>query len=316
MDKPELSLSSCCCSQRHQEGYAMIVEMVELGFKKVELSHGIRISLVPGVLKALQEKLVRVSSVHNFCPLPPGVFAAAPNLYQPTGKDKRERDFWLKQTQKTIDFAVKVEAPVVVLHGGSVRFFWMNPATRLEKAVRAKLVQDEEAMDGAALALLSARTLEKVRKQSVVYRANLKASLLEIIPYAKERGIKLALENREDPCELPLDGDFGTLLAEIGAEDTLGYWHDTGHAQLKQAAEITRQETLLETNRLRHFGWHLHDVSVEGRDHQPIGTGLVDWNVLKPFMRKDQVLVIELSPRLTPEQVLQSKQYMENLLVG
>ncbi|MGK0177196.1 MAG: hypothetical protein ACI91V_001073, partial [Lentimonas sp.] len=65
-----LSLSTCWCSGRHTDGYAMIDEMVGLGFKRIELSHGIRVSLVPGILKAIDEKLVEVSSVHNFCPLP------------------------------------------------------------------------------------------------------------------------------------------------------------------------------------------------------------------------------------------------------
>ena len=58
----------------------MIEEMVELGFKRIELSHGIRISLIPGILKAVEEKLVEVGSVHNFCPLPPSAWQAAPNL--------------------------------------------------------------------------------------------------------------------------------------------------------------------------------------------------------------------------------------------
>jgi hypothetical protein len=50
----------------------MLVEMAELGFSHVELSHGIRAGLVPGIIKAVEERIVQVSSTHNFCPLPPG----------------------------------------------------------------------------------------------------------------------------------------------------------------------------------------------------------------------------------------------------
>src|SRR5688500_17476089 len=71
--KPILALSTCWCSHRHQDGYAMLKEMTALGFEYVELSHGIRIPLVPGIIKAVEEGIVKISSTHNFCPLPTGI---------------------------------------------------------------------------------------------------------------------------------------------------------------------------------------------------------------------------------------------------
>ena len=79
--RPTFSLSSCWCSHRHQDGYAMLREMADLGFDQVELSHGVRIVLVPGILKAVEEGMIKVGSTHNFCPLPIGVVQAAPNLF-------------------------------------------------------------------------------------------------------------------------------------------------------------------------------------------------------------------------------------------
>ena len=61
----------------------MLQEMAGLGFEWVELSHGIKIVLVPGILKAVAEGVVKIASVHNFCPLPTGVTHAAPNHYMP-----------------------------------------------------------------------------------------------------------------------------------------------------------------------------------------------------------------------------------------
>ena len=52
MQKPILALSSCWLSSRHTDGYEMLKEMADLGFEYVELSHGIRITLVEGILKA------------------------------------------------------------------------------------------------------------------------------------------------------------------------------------------------------------------------------------------------------------------------
>ena len=51
-------------------------------FEYAELSHGTRISLLPGILDAVDAGEIKISSLHNFCPLPMGVNYAAPNLYQ------------------------------------------------------------------------------------------------------------------------------------------------------------------------------------------------------------------------------------------
>jgi hypothetical protein len=77
----------------------MLAEMAALGFEYVELSHGVRITLVPGILKAVEAGVVKVSSTHNFCPLPTGVVQAAPNLFEPSAREHREHDQWLRHTR-------------------------------------------------------------------------------------------------------------------------------------------------------------------------------------------------------------------------
>ena len=60
----------------------MLEEIRALGFEFAELSHGVRMGLVPGLLDAVDGGLIRISTLHNFCPLPLGVEHAAPNIYQ------------------------------------------------------------------------------------------------------------------------------------------------------------------------------------------------------------------------------------------
>lgn len=98
----------------------MLREIRDLGFEYAELSHGIRISLLPGILEAVEAGEIKISSLHNFCPLPIGVNYAAPNLYQFSAKDPRERESAFRHTVKTIEMAAHVRAPLVVLHMGSV----------------------------------------------------------------------------------------------------------------------------------------------------------------------------------------------------
>ena len=47
------SMSTCWNSHRHEDGEAMLLEIREMGFECAELSHGIRQSLVPGIVEEI-----------------------------------------------------------------------------------------------------------------------------------------------------------------------------------------------------------------------------------------------------------------------
>src|SRR5438270_5263112 len=114
------SFSTCWNSHRHTDGRAMLREIRDLGFDYAELSHGTRISLLPGILEAVDAGEIEISTLHNFCPLPIGVNYSAPNLYQFSADRSRERELAERYTLKTLEFAQRVKAPVVVLHAGSI----------------------------------------------------------------------------------------------------------------------------------------------------------------------------------------------------
>src|SRR3954464_10283419 len=114
------SLSTCWNSHRHTDGRAMLREIRDLGFEYAELSHGIRISLLPGILDAVDAGEIKISSLHNFCPLPMGVTWAAPNLFLFSSSDARERERAFRHSMKTIETAARLKAPVVVLHMGCI----------------------------------------------------------------------------------------------------------------------------------------------------------------------------------------------------
>jgi hypothetical protein len=86
------SFSTCWNSHRHTDGRAMLREIRELGFDHAELSHGTRISLLPGIIEAVEAGEMNISSLHNFCPLPLGVNTSAPNLYRLSAEKQAERD--------------------------------------------------------------------------------------------------------------------------------------------------------------------------------------------------------------------------------
>lgn len=290
----------------------MLREMADLGFEHVELSHGTKITLVPGILRAAEEGMVKIASTHNFCPLPAGVFHSAPNLFEPSSSDRQEHDQWLRHTKRSVDFAAQMRARVLVCHLGSVKFFWFNPATPLERYLE-KNPKADIPNDKVYQAKL-AKSLEKMRRQMGPFWEQTKKSVAEIFDYAAQKGVKLGFENREAFEELPLDGDYETYLAGLPATAPVGYWHDTGHAEIKQNMGILNHRAHLEKNAPRLLGFHLHDVNAAGQDHQAVGSGKIDFKMISSFWRPEHLLVLELSPRLSVEEVRASKARIEELM--
>ncbi len=310
-----LSLSSCWCSARHTDGYEMIEEIVGLGFKRVELSHGIRISLVPGILKAVEEGLVEVSSVHNFCPLPNSVQHAAPNLYEPSTPDSREMRLWNQYTKQTLDFAVQVGANRIVMHSGSTWYFLGSPEAKLEKWIEEQELKACDLLDSEAFVKRRERAMKRIQKASKASMPRIIKSYEHAIPWAKERNVRLCLENREGMEEMPLDAEYAEFLKELPEPEYVGYWHDAGHAQIKHQLGLLDHREHLTAMADRLTGFHLHDVTESGRDHQVPGTGTIDFKMISEFVRPEHTLVLELSPRLTTEQVLQSRDYIGEVFV-
>lgn len=305
----------------------MLREIAGLGFSHVELSHGISVTLVPGILRALEEGVIKVSSTHNFCPLPAGFSRPAPNAYEPTADDATQRDQWLRQTRRSLEFAAQVGARVLVMHLGSVRFWWRSPADKLLRRAdacykkinnnaKARAGEEGRFADEPDFAALRKKVLKKIRARMTPYWERVRAGVEELRADAVERGVILGFENRERPDELPLDDQFGELLDGITQPNTVAYWHDTGHARLKEQLGISNHREQLEKNAARLAGFHLHDTTDDGHDHQPIGAGGIDFDMVSSFWKPHHVLVLELSPRVSVDDVVRSKNKIETLMRG
>lgn len=290
----------------------MLREIAALGFTHAELSHGIRLTLVPGILRAVEERVVQISSTHNFCPLPTGIVQAAPNLFQPSARARGEREQWVRHTRRSIEFAAKVGARALVCHLGSVGFFWLNPARKIRAYLREKPDAGRTADDTAYRALLE-KALAKLRRAMPPYFAQVQASLTEVAEMARTQGVRLGFENREKFEELPLDADFATFLSCFPADAPFGYWHDTGHADLKESMGLLRHREHLAALAPRLLGWHLHDVSA-GKDHQAIGAGRIDFKMVSECWRPEHLLTLEFSPRVNVDEVRASKARIEALM--
>jgi len=288
----------------------MVEEMAGLGFKRIELSHGIRISLVPGILQAVEEGMVEISSIHNFCPLPNSVQHAAPNLYQPTAGDARERQLWRNYTLQTLEFAEKLGAPKIVIHSGSVWFFLRSAEAGLEAWVAENELKHAELAEHEAYRKRLGRALKRIERRGRKPMARLKENFESLREILGEKNLCLGIENREGLEELPVDAAHGDFVRSFDDARHYAYWHDSGHAEIKaQCGLLDHAERLADMAELT-AGWHLHDVTEDGKDHQVPGTGVIDFGMIGGFIRPEHAVVLELSPSLRSEDVRQARDYI------
>ncbi len=292
-----ISFSTCWNSGRHKDGDEMLREIIgELGFRHIELGHGTRISLMPGIQKMHQAGEVTFSSLHNFCPLPVEVMHASPDCYK-FSAPAAERERAVKQTCQTIDFAERLGAPFVVLHCGSVP---MNPITD-ELIALAKAGQ----LLSRDYVRRKVKAVQKREAAAPIHLERVKDCLKRIVEYAAAKNIRLGVEGRRGYEEMPSEKELPGLLDELDSPFA-GYWHDFGHLQIKENLGFIDHEEWLRLIGPRAFGCHLQDVIWPGQDHQPPFAGHVDLEKLVPLLSPACVFVWEMSPRKTAEEILRS----------
>jgi sugar phosphate isomerase/epimerase len=292
-----LSCSTCWNSSRHTNGEEMLDEIVELGFENIELGHGIRLSLVDGILRFREKSTVRFSSLHNFCPLPIEITRAAPDCYQFSSQRQSERERAAKLTCQTIDFAELLGAPFVVLHLGRVPIAHYTDdllrQTREGELFSRKFVRDK----------ISA--VKHREAAAPFYLKRVKEVLAPIAEYAAMKGIRLGIESRQAYEEIPSERELPELLDHF-ASPALGYWHDFGHVQTKANIGFLDHHEWLSRMASRLLGCHLHDVEWPGKDHSPPFTGSIVYDDLVRLLPPDSLFVWEMSPRRNREEIVTS----------
>jgi sugar phosphate isomerase/epimerase len=293
-----ISFSTCWNSSRHTAGDKMLREIkTKLGFDLIELGHGIRISLMPGIQKMFDVGEVRFSSLHNFCPLPVEVTGASPDCYTFSSSSPQERERAVRQTMQTIDFAARLGAPFVVLHLGRVP---IKPVTEpLIALAQAGEIYSREYVR---------RKVDAVAKREAAapgYLANVRECLKPIMEHAAAKNIRLGIEGRRGYEEIPSEREMIPLLDELNSP-LVGYWHDFGHIQIKENLGFVDHAEWLRAIGPRTLGCHVQDCVWPAQDHQPPFAGDVDLEKLVPLLPPACLLVWEMSPRQTVEDICRS----------
>lgn len=292
------AFSTCWNNSRHTDGEAMIAEIVEMGFRQIELSHGMTVAKLPGIRKAFQNGMFECCGVHNYFPSPVEVMIDAPDAYEFTSHRPFDRQRAMEMTKRTLDLAAEFGARYVVLHMGSVP---MNPK-KFTKPLTSLL--EREGPHSAAVRDLRIALIKQREKIAPLYFQRAKEALVVLSAYAADLGVKLAIESRSRFEDMPIESEMAALQAEFVSDPWVVYWHDFGHVQLKHNLGLLDHAQWLEDISPHLFGGHLHDVQWPARDHRTPFSGTLDYASLLRFFPPGCPIVWELSPTREKQEII------------
>jgi sugar phosphate isomerase/epimerase len=284
-----LAFSTCWNSSRHSSGDEILAEISSLGFDHIELGQGIRISQWEGIERFLANHTMRVTSLHNFCPLPARI-DAAPDRYECTAVRAEERERAQIHALRTIDYARKLGAKYVVMHLGSVP---MAPYTeRL-----CKLINSGRYLSRSYVAM----KLEAIKKREANSPYDRIVEWLKpVLDHAISAGVMLGIENRIGIRTCPSEREFRRLFSELGS---IGYWHDFGHAQIRHNLTFLDHAEWLSEMASHLMGCHIHDVLFPCDDHKVPFSGMIDFAAFFSGVPSDLPLVWELNSQVSKDEI-------------
>ncbi len=289
----------------------MCDEIRELGFERIEASHGLSLLLVPGIIQSVEEKRIVVQGVHNYCPSPLELQGDAPDAYQFTSHREWERSRCLRLTLESMEFAASIGARYIVLHMGRVGLLRDSSRTKeLERMAR------HGALGTQLYARRKGELMRERRKKSDLYFGRAKEALYLLRDKAEQLDIRLGVEGRSHMEQVPSEGEMLRLMEEFAHDPYVVYWHDFGHIQRKHNLLMLDHDQYLKSLQPHIYGAHVNDVQWPARDHRaPFMGGDVDFSRLIPrYFKAGMPLTWELSSSIKPEIIREVLPHWDALL--
>ncbi|ODS31755.1 MAG: Xylose isomerase-like TIM barrel [Candidatus Scalindua rubra] len=299
-----LGISTVWKSGELKDGQKLLECFTRLGFRDIELEYRISGDTYIGIRKFLEkEKSLKIVSIHNFFPVPEITENGGADVFALSSEDNEERALAVKYTIRTMQKAAEIGAGVVVLHLGMVPMDTVKQELfRLYDT--GKIGSDEH---------------RKVLEEVKVLREGKKGKTLDMMlmsmdgiqKAAEKYDVDVGIENRYYFRECPNFEELGVILEKFG-NGRIGYWHDTGHAKVQENLGILQPNQLLEAYGRYLIGVHLHDATGYV-DHQVPGAGKVDFDLLKKYLKKDTIKILEIHPRETEKDLMDGVDFLKSI---
>jgi sugar phosphate isomerase/epimerase len=288
------------------DGRAIIEGITGLGFAALEVEYRVSEEAIPGIAEVVKEGRAEVLSVHNYAPLPQGERSSdwggdKLSLAAPGESERKEA---VRLTRRTVDLARSLGAQAVIVHVGDINL-GRKYFRELCETVRA------EGISSANAARLREDLRERRGARRRPYLEATARSLKDLLGSLGDSGLKICLENRYYYHQIPLPDEVAKLKEELSSPD-LCYWHDTGHAHVQEILGFGSHAGSLGLLRDHLFGMHVHD-SVFIDDHQPPGSGEIDFAGLLAMVPASTLKIMELASSVKKEDVVKGARYLETL---
>ena len=291
-----LSISTAWNYKPDGDARQMLLEIKETGLDTIELGYRLTSNQLEAIISLLGEFKLKVSSIHNFCPLP--YDAPSPrhesNYYRLSALDEDERRRAVLWTKKAIDTALRVKAKVVVIHAGMIESLDALSEKVFNMFTEGK--RETAEFEETRVKLIKAR-LEKRGP----FMESVMKSFKEVMRYAQAKNISVGLETRYYPNEIPNCEEIGEILGQFHKQG-MHYWHDVGHAEVNDRLGIASHKQFFDKYQDRLIGFHLHGVRVL-RDHQAPFEGDFNLKEYLPYIKGNHIKVIESHSTATVEQI-------------
>ena len=297
-----IAVSTMWNALKQSDGGMIIDELKDLGFDTIELSRHLTLEQLEQLKPHL--KANRSCSIHNFCPTLPNVRQAnAENdLIHLSSLETDERKEAIKWTKRTMELAVDLEVPIVVLHLGKVdthdRSYLMYDFYEYgEREFEAFGPKVNEAIDW--------RERKQAKHQDAVM-----FSLDELNELALQMGLYLAIENRPRYYQMPNFDEVGLFIEKFQGSN-MRYWHDLGHAMLQERVGICWADRWLEAYGDDLIGVNLHDLK-DLEAHHPPGFGDLEFEEVTSQLPSDILKVLEVKHG-GPEELAEARELCQSI---
>jgi sugar phosphate isomerase/epimerase len=268
-----------------------------MGFQAIELSH----IVTPEMVNGLSPGEIEVASLHYPAPhILHGSGVKGDKLL--TSPDEDARRWAVVQGYRSMDYAQAVGAGVMCLHLG-----WVEMDTYLCWALEQRYQAGHSA--SAAYEALRARIVEQRAELQAQHLEAARRSLDELAAYGARAGVRLGLENRRHIFEIPTLAEMRLLLAEHDPGQ-VGFWYDTGHAQVLANLGFDDPREWLAACADRIIGVHFHD-NVNMRDHLIPSQGDVDFVGMAHRLPCEAIRVCEFDWYFERAEVEEGREYLE-----